>query len=104
MYGHGLFTEKYIPAEKFLHHVREFVDWERRVGGASVWEIMMRTFLAACCCLLPVLAGCGSAPKKPNPLFTPPTGNPFADPIYAAPTTGELPTAANGGKPVAPDK
>lgn len=45
--------------------------------------------------------GCSSPPKKPNPLFAPPEGNPFSDPFFAAPKTGELP-GGNSSAPTSP--
>lgn len=102
MYGANGFKEKYPVPEKILLYATANADPGGCEAFNPVYETPMRTILVACsCCLLPVAVGCESAPKKPNPLFTPPTGNPFADPIFAAPTSGVLPGDPGGGKPAA---
>lgn len=46
-----------------------------------IWAIGL--ILGVCCAV-----GCSSmSEKKPNPLFDPPSGDPFKDPYYHAPAT-----------------
>lgn len=49
-----------------------------------------------------VAASIGSAQTQPNPLFTPPEGDPFASPFYTAPSTRTLPNGVEV-PPAAPE-